>query len=96
MGNGIDFADVAKELIAEPLSLGGAPYKAGDIHKFKLRRDHIRRAGQHRKLVEPRVRHGNAAWIRLDGAEGIIRRLGRGGFRQGVKERRFADIRLAD
>ena len=52
--------------------------------------------GDRRERVEPRIGHGDLADIRLDGAEGIVRGLRRGGLRQRVEERRLADVRQAD
>ena len=49
-----------------------------------------------RQLVEPRIRHSDLADIRLDRAEGIVRRLRCRRLRQRIEERRLADIRQAD
>ena len=45
---------------------------------------------------KPRVRHGDLADVRLDGAERIVRRLRRRGLRQRIEQRRLADVRQAD
>ncbi len=33
MDDGIDFADIAQELVAQTFAFGRAAYEAGDIHK---------------------------------------------------------------
>ena len=96
MGDGVDFADIAEKLIAEPLAFGGAAHQARDIDEGQPRRHDHRRFGQRRQRVEPAIRHRHLADIRLDGAEWIIRRLRRRGFGQRVEEGRLADIRQAD
>jgi hypothetical protein len=35
MDDGIDFADIGEELVAETLTLGGATHQAGDIDEFQ-------------------------------------------------------------
>ena len=49
-----------------------------------------------RDLVEALVGHRDAADVRFDRAERIIRRLRRRSFGQRIEERRFADVRQAD
>ena len=71
----IDLADVRQELVAEPLAARGAAHQSGDVDEFELGRHDLRRFGEPRQHVEPRVRHGDAADIGLDRAERIIRRL---------------------
>ena len=46
--------------------------------------------------VQPRVGHRDLADVGLDGAEGIVRRLRRGGARQRVEQGGLADVRQAD
>src|SRR6266702_3571412 len=52
--------------------------------------------GQWRELAEPGIGHCDLADIRLDGAERVIRRLRRRGFRQRVEQRRLAYIGQPD
>jgi hypothetical protein len=54
------------------------------------------RAGDLAIFVQARIRHGDLAGVRLDGAEGIVGRLGGRRPRQRVEERRLADIGQAD
>ena len=70
--------------------------QAGDVDELDLRLDLLRRAGDLADLVEPLVGHRDAADVRLDRAERIIRRLRRGGLGKRIEKRRFADVRQAD
>ena len=94
--DGVDLADVGEELVAQPLALRGAAHQAGDIDEFELRGDDLGRLGDRGKGIEALVGHGDPADIGLDGAERIVRRLGRGGGREGVEEGRLADIGQAN
>ncbi len=92
----IDFADVREELVAEPFALACAANEAGDVDELDLRFDLLRRLRDFLDLVEARVGHRDAADVRLDRAEGIVRRLRRGGFGECIEKGRFADVRQAD
>ena len=92
----IDPADVAQELVAEPLAARGTPHQPGDVDEFELGRHDLRRFAEPRADLEPLVGYRHPADIGLDRAEGIVRRLGRGGLGQRVEERRLADIGQAD
>ena len=96
MGDRVAFADVGEELIAQPLAFRGAAHEAGDVDEGQARRDDLLGARDAREHVEARIGHRDLADIRLDRAEGVIRRLRRGGLRQRVEQRRFADVRQAD
>ena len=96
MGDGVAFADVGEELVAEALALGGAAHQAGDVDEGQPRRDDLGRAADAGERVEAPVRHGDVADVRLDGAERVVRRLRRGRLRQRVEEGRLADVRQAD
>ena len=96
MQDRVDLADMAEELVAQPLAARGAAHQPGDVDEFQLGGDHLGRFADHRQPVEARVRHADPADIRLDGAErvvGALRRLGRG---QGVEQGRLADIGQSD
>jgi hypothetical protein len=84
------------ELIAEAFALARAADEPGDVDEFDLRFDFLRGTRDFPDLVEPRIGHRDAADVRLDRAEGVVRRLRRGGFSQGIEKRRFADVRQAD
>ena len=92
----VHLADVGEELVAEPLALGRAADEAGDVDEPELRLDHLGRARKLRQRAEPLIGDGDGSDVRLDRAEGIIRRLRRGGLGQGVEERRLADVGQAD
>ena len=94
--HGIHFADMGEEFVAEAFALARAAHEARDIDKFKLVGDDHRRFGDFGELGLARVRHRNAADIRLDGAERIVRRFRRLLGEQRVEEGRFADVRQAD
>src|SRR5438477_3888027 len=96
MDDRVDLADVGEELIAEAFALGRAADEAGDVDEFDLSLDLLRRLGDRAELVEAWVGHRDAANIRLNGAERIIRRLRRRSLCQRVEKRRFADVWQAD
>ena len=94
--DGVDFADIGEELVAETLAFRGAADEAGDIDEFQAGRDDLDRLADLRQHVQTRVRHADATDVRLDRAERIIGRLRRGGRGQRVEQGRFADIGQAD
>ncbi len=96
MDDRVDLADVAEELVAQPLALGGAAHEAGDVDEGELGLDLLRRARDLLQLVEPRIGDRDIAHVRLDRAEGIVGRLRRGGLRQSIEERRLAHVGEAD
>ena len=96
MRDRVDLADVAEELVAEPLAFRSALYEARDVHEGEPGRDDLGRLAELRQHVEPRVGHRDLADIRLDGAERIVRRLRGRGLGQRIEERRLADIRQPD
>ncbi len=96
MDDGVDFADVGEELVAKALALARASNQAGNVDELDLRLDFLRRTGDLPDGVEARVRDRHSADVRLDRAEGIVRRLRSGGFGESIEKRRFADVRQAD
>ena len=82
MGDGVAFADIGEELVAEPFAFRGAAHEAGDIDEGEPRRDDFLGTGDASQTLEARVGHRHIADIRLDGAERIIRRLRRRRLRQ--------------
>ena len=94
--DGVHLADVAQKLVAQALAVRRAFHQAGDVHEFNRRRDERVDFGDLGERFEPRVRDGDDAEVRLDGAERVIlrRRLVRTG--DGVKERGFPDVGQAD
>ena len=96
MHDGVAFADVGEELVAEALALRRAAHDARDVDEGDARRDDLRRARDGCERVEPRIGHGDVAHVRLDGAERIIRRLRRRRLGERVEEGRLADVRQPD
>ena len=96
MRDRVDLADGGEELVAEAFALRGAADEARNVDEGQSRRDDLRGACDGRQFVEPGIRHGDLADIRLDGAERIIRRLRRRRLGQRVEQRRLADIGQAN
>ena len=92
----VDLADVAQELVPEPLALAGAADEPGDVEELDRRRRDLLGPGDRREPREARVRHGHDAHVGLDRAERIVRRLRvlRGG--DCIEDRRLPDVREAD
>src|SRR5690606_38665122 len=88
----IHLADVREELVAETLALGCALDQPRDVHEGHDRR--VLHLWTHALLeeVQPRVRYGDDADIRVDGAERVILG-GRARAGQCVEERGLPDIR---
>ena len=78
MGDGVAFADIGQELIAQPLALGRALHQPRDVHKGHARGDDLLAACNLGQPVEPVIGHRHLAHVRLDRAEGKI-----GGLRGG-------------
>ena len=95
LGDGVGFADVGEELVAQAFAFGCARDESGDIDKFHRRRQHPLRFNDGRQRVQPRVGHVNDAGVRLNRAERVVLRVNPG-VGQGIEECRFADVRQAD
>ena len=92
--NGVHLADVREEFVAEALAVRGALHQSRDVDKFDDGGGDLFAVVQGGELIQPLVRHGDDAHIGLDGAEGVVRRLGaRVG--DGVEQGGFADVRQA-
>ncbi|MCY1297378.1 hypothetical protein D9M70_468150 [compost metagenome] len=96
MHDGIHFADVGEELVAEAFTLRRATHEAGDIDEGDARRDDFLRLGNVGKLAHARVRHRHFAGVRLDGAERVVGCLGGRRLGECVEERGLADVRQPD
>lgn len=72
MDDGVGGADVAEELVAQPLTLGGALNKTGDVHEFDHGGGGFLGLMELGKPIQPLVRHGHDAHIGVDGAERIV------------------------
>jgi len=92
MGDGVDGADVAEELVAQAFAAGRAAHETGDVDEFELGRNDLRRFRELGANLEPLVGDGDAAQIGLDGAKGIVRRFRRLRRGERVEERALAHI----
>ena len=88
--------DMAQELVAQARALGRALDQARDVHELHdggglfVGLPHL---GQ---LVQPGVGHRHDAAVGLDGAEGVVGRLGVAGRGDGVEKGRLAHIGQPD
>ena len=85
LDDGVRLPDVAEEGVAEALALAGPPDQSGNIHKFLSRREDSLGSHDPCEHRQPGVGDVHHARIRLDGAEGIVRR-GRAGAGKGVEK----------
>ncbi len=94
MGDGVDIANVGKELIPQPLTLRGSGHEAGDIHELNSRRHDLLRVHDVGELLQARVGHRHDPDVGVDRAERIV--LGRD-LRPGesIEQGRLADVRQA-
>jgi hypothetical protein len=96
VNDGVDFADVGQELVAEAFALRRTADEACDIDEGNPGRDDLLGAGDRRELLETRIRHGHFPGVGLDGAERIVRSLRGGRARQRVEQCGLADIGQPD
>ena len=75
MHDSVHLADIGQELVAQTLAPGSALYKTCDVHELQRCRGELLGVVHLSELVQPLVRYGNYAHVRLDGAERVIRRL---------------------
>ena len=90
--DGVHFTDIRQELVAQSGSFRGALDQAGNVHEFNERGDDFFRAGHVGKHLQAGVRHRDHAHVRINGAEGIIGRLGLAGSGDRVEEGGLADV----
>ena len=95
LGDGVRVADMAEKLVAQAFAFRRAFDKARNVDEMHNGRRNLFAVEHLRQHVEPFVRHGDDAFVRLNGAERVIRRFG-AGFRNGVEQGAFADVRQAD
>ena len=72
----VTFADVRQEFVAQSLALGRALDQTGDIDEFDGGRGVLVGIIHLGEFVQSLVRHRYHADIRLNGAEGVVCRLG--------------------
>lgn len=93
--DGVGFADVREELVAQAFALAGARHQAGDVDEFDRGRQDALGLDDLGQLLQTRIRHLDHADVRLDGAERIVLG-GDAGAGQSVEECRFANVGQAD
>jgi hypothetical protein len=94
--DGIDFADVGEELVAQTFAARCAAHQPGDVDEGEPGRHHGGGFGECGDRREPRIGHRHLAQVGLDGAERIILRLRGGGLGQRVEQGGLADVRQPD
>ena len=92
MHQGIALTHVCKELVAQAFSFGSSLDQSGDIDKLDHRGGDLLRTVHVAQQLQPLIRHGNHAHVRIDGAERIVRGF-RSGLCQGIKKGALADVR---
>jgi hypothetical protein len=92
----VHFADVLQKLVPQTFAAGRTADEARDVHELNGRRDDPGSLRDLRERLEAGVGHRHDADVRLDRAERIVGGLGLAGAREGVEERRFADVREPD
>ena len=72
MDDGVGGADIAEELVAQTLALGGTLDQTGDIHELDHGRGGFLGLMELGEPVQPLVRNGHNAHIGVNGAERVI------------------------
>ena len=93
--DGVGFADVGEELVAQAFAFARACNQTGNIDELDDGGLHFLRIDDFRQLRHARVGHFDDADVGFDGAEGIVRRFD-ARLGQRVKEGGFADVGQAD
>mmetsp|Transcript_24465 Transcript_24465/g.60703 ORF Transcript_24465/g.60703 Transcript_24465/m.60703 type:complete len:253 (+) Transcript_24465:497-1255(+) len=91
----VALADVGEELIAQPLPFRCAGDKPGDIDKAEGRGHRLPRIVDVGEHFELRIGDGHDSGVRLNRAEGEVRRLGLRLLHQCIEQRRLAHVRKA-
>ena len=92
VGDGIGLPDMGEKLVTQSLALGGPRHESGDIDEFDRGGHDPLGVSYVRKRLQAGIRHWHDADVGLDGAERIV--FGSNPrARQGVEERRLADVR---
>ena len=93
--DGVRFADVREELVAEAFALARARHQTGDVDEFHDCRQDALRLDDFRQRFQARVRHFDDPDVRLDRAERIVLG-GDARLRQRIEQGGLADVRQAD
>ena len=75
MDDGVGFADIGQELVAQALALRRAAHQTGNVDEFQLGGNKLARFGHLRQFFQPMIGNGHPAHIGFDGAERIVGRL---------------------
>ncbi|OIQ81649.1 hypothetical protein GALL_365730 [mine drainage metagenome] len=89
--DGVGFADVGEELVAQAFALAGAGHEPGDVDELHHGRQHALRLDDGGELLQTRIGHLDHAHIGFDGAEGVVLG-GDGALGQRVEERGLAHV----
>ena len=76
MNDHIHLTDVGEEFVSQTLAFGSAFDQTGNIHKFQDGRGDFFGMVNFCQSIQPFIGHINDAHIGIDGAEGIVGRLG--------------------
>ena len=93
--DGVGAADVLQELVAQTLAVAGALDQAGYVDELYHRRGVLLGVVHIAQEVQPLIRHGDDAHVRLNGAERVVRAL-RAGICYRVEQCALADVRQTD
>ena len=74
--DGVHFPDVGQELVSQTLALGSAFHQTGNVHEFDAGVDDLLRVIHIVQDLQPFIRYLYHPNVGVDGAEGIILRLG--------------------
>ena len=89
--DGISFADVAQELVAQSFTFRGTFHQTSDVDNLHGGGDDFRRLHQFSKFCQSFIRHSNHTHIGFDGAEREVGAL-RLGVAQAIKKRGLAHV----
>ena len=96
LDDGVHFADVAEELVAQTFALAGAFDEAGNVDELEDGRDQFLGTADFGQDSQPVIGDRNHAVIRLNGAKTVVGGHGLTALGQRVKEGTLADIRQAN
>ena len=89
--DGVGFADVRQELVAQPFALAGARDQPGNVDKLDDGGQHAFGFDDFGQLRQTRIGHLDDAHIGLNGAEGVVFG-GNASLGQGIEQGGFAHV----
>lgn len=93
--DGVGFADVGEELVAQAFALGCARHQARDVDELDDCRQHALRLDDLGQRLQAGVRYFHHAHVGFDRAERVVLG-GDAGFGQGIEQGRLADVGQTD